>query len=186
MQDNGAANILKHLPPSDYAHARRVIIHMILATDMSQHTEHCSRATKLLHRAKHLKAAAVTASAHCNDDAFLAATSDNLARRRSHYGISTISTTLRFQRHSCDGNASRRGSVASARSYNNTGSVAATPAVAVATDSTSVTTHAGVATGPVHSTQPLRYSLFVSCIIGCRAHTHLATSQSAHSLTARF
>jgi 3'5'-cyclic nucleotide phosphodiesterase len=174
MQDNGAANILKHLPPSDYAHARRVIIHMILATDMSQHTEHCSRATKLLHRAKHLKAAAVTASAHCNDDAALAATSDNLARRRSHYGISTINTALRFQRHSCVGNASRRGSVA------------ATPAVAVTTDSTSVTTHAGVAAGPVHSTQPLRYSLFVSCIIRCRAHTDLVTSQSAHSLTARF
>jgi 3'5'-cyclic nucleotide phosphodiesterase len=162
-QDNGAANILKQLPPSEYAHARRVVIHMILATDMCQHTEHCARATKLLHRAKQLRAVSATTAAHCIDIKASAATGtlDVHARRRSHYGVSANSAALRFQRHSCDGNASRRGSTARARSHNDTEGVTANAAAVAAADTASVgtTMHAGAATGPVQSTPPTRYNL---------------------------
>eukprot|EP00953_Heterococcus_sp_UTEX-ZZ885_P015506 8727-Heterococcus_DN1.PRE.1 len=63
MQDGGAANIFKHLTRPQYQEARKLVVRTILATDMSQHMEQCARATKLLYRAKQLRAAAALTAA---------------------------------------------------------------------------------------------------------------------------
>jgi hypothetical protein len=92
---------------------------------MCQHTEHCSRATKLLHRANHLKAAADTAVANNTADANnssaqslseLAYTSvdgmlDVHARRRSHMGTNNNISMLKLQRPSYGGRTSRSSSI---------------------------------------------------------------------------
>jgi hypothetical protein len=123
---------------------------------MCQHTEHCSRATKLLHRANHLRAAAGTAVAvsiaddnhspakllselpYVSVDGMI----DIHARRRSHMGTNTNINMLKLQRPSYGGKTSRRSSMSGQQVAAGNGSTA----------------YAEDVIGPVDGTRSVRYS----------------------------